>query len=126
MSVLVADDSLFMRRLICRVLSMAGFKSIIEATDGLDAVNKFLEHSPQVILMDINMPNKNGIDAAKEILSIDPSSKIIMLTAVDQIWAKNEAMRMGVTAFLAKPFKQEELINTVSKVLFPSSCKEFV
>ncbi len=115
-----------MRRLICRVLSMAGFKSIIEATDGLDTVNKFLEHSPQVILMDINMPNKNGIDAAKEILSIDPSSKIIMLTAVDQIWAKNEAMRMGVTAFLAKPFKQEELINTVSKVLFPSSCKEFV
>ncbi|MDI9644442.1 MAG: response regulator [Candidatus Verstraetearchaeota archaeon] len=118
MTILVADDSMFMRKLISRTLQAGGFRSIVEAVDGEDAVRKFVEFSPHVILMDINMPNKSGIEAAREIMRLDPTSKIIMLTAVDQQWAKEEAARMGVTAFLTKPFKQEELVNAVGGALF--------
>ncbi len=115
--VLVVDDSAFMRKLVCNTLIQGGIYPVIEAKDGEEAVLKFIEKLPSLVLMDINMPKKNGLDAAKEILSIDPKSEIVMLTAIDQEWAKEEAKKIGVRHFIAKPFKREELFQTVSMAL---------
>lgn len=115
--VLVVDDSAFMRKLICDTLLQGGIYPVIEAKDGEEAVAKFIEKLPSLVLMDINMPKKNGIDAAREILSIDPKSEVVMLTAIDQEWAKEEAKKIGVKHFIAKPFRREELFRTINTAL---------
>lgn len=115
--VLVVDDSAFMRKLICDTLVQGGIYPVIEAKDGEEAIAKFIEKLPSLVLMDINMPKKNGIDAVREILSINPEAIVIMLTAIDQEWAKEEAKKIGVRYFIAKPFRREEIYQTVSKAL---------
>ncbi len=105
--VLVVDDSAFMRKIIMRALTPD--HTFIEAADGVGALTEYRKHTPNLVIMDVNMPNKDGMCAAREILETDPRANIIMLTALGQKWAEEEMLRVGVRAFVTKPFRPEEL-----------------
>ncbi len=97
-----------MREIIMKALT-SDRNSFIEAVDGIDALAKYRKHMPDLVIMDINMPKKDGMCAAKEILGADPHANIIMLTALGQRWAEEEMLELGVRAFVTKPFRPEGL-----------------
>ncbi len=96
-----------MRKIIMRALTPD--YTFIEASDGVGALAEYRKYAPNLVIMDVNMPNKDGMCAAREILETDPSANIVMLTALGQKWAEEEMLRIGVRAFVTKPFRPEEL-----------------
>jgi len=92
---------------------------ILEAIDGSEAVEKYQEYVPNLVLMDILMPKMNGMEASRRILQYDSRAKIIMLTAVEHDESMHEAIRIGVKGYLRKPLDIEELLYTAEKVLNP-------
>lgn len=115
--IIVADDSVFMRKLIGGILRTAGYTDIIEAGDGDDALKKFSDEKPDLVLLDIIMGGKNGIDVLTEILKIEPNAKVVMVSAVGQEYLVKKAMGIGAKGFIVKPFKDEEIISVVNKYL---------
>ena len=109
LKILVADDSAFMRNIIKNILTQNGVTDITEAQDGQEAINKFKEINPNLIFMDIMMPNKTGLEALKEIRATNPEAKIIMCTSVGQEKIVQEAVESGAEDFIIKPFKQEDI-----------------
>ena len=114
--VMIVDDSLFMRNRIAGTLEENGYETI-KASDGVAAVDIFREQRPDVVLMDITMPRKDGLEALVEIRQIDPAAKVIMLTALDQPLAAGRAIRHGAKDFLTKPVRPSELLRALQKVL---------
>lgn len=109
-----------MRKILVRTLSIGLPNcSCIEAPNGEEAVNKYFDYHPVIVIMDLNMPNKNGIEATTEIMKRDPKAKIIILTALDQRWAEEKLKSVGVKAFLIKPFRPEILLDTVKCLIDP-------
>lgn len=115
--ILIVDDAKLMRNMIKNILIKNGDHQIIEATNGQDAIEVFKAVKPALITMDITMDVKNGVDAAKEILSIDPKAKIIMVTALGQEEFLKECIAMGVNDFIVKPFNEDRVLKAVEKVL---------
>lgn len=115
--ILVADDASFMRMMIKDILTKNGFEIAGEAVNGLDAVDKYKELKPELVIMDITMPEMDGIQAVKEIKSIDPNAKIIMCSAMGQQAMVIEAIQAGARDFVVKPFQQERVIEAVRKAL---------
>jgi two-component system chemotaxis response regulator CheY len=115
--ILVVDDTAFMRMMVKDVLIKNGYEIAGEAQNGVEAVERFKELSPDLIIMDITMPEKDGISALKEIKKIDPKSKIIMCSAMGQQAMVIEAIQAGAKDFIVKPFQKERFIEAVRKVL---------
>jgi len=115
--ILIVDDAAFMRMMIKDVLVKNGFTIAGEAENGLKAVDKYKELSPELVIMDITMPDVDGIQAVKEIKKIDPSAKIIMCSAMGQQAMVIEAIQAGAKDFIVKPFQAERIIEAVKKVL---------
>lgn len=115
LKVLVADDSIFMRALLCRILEQAGHNVIGKATNGLEAVQKYFEIKPNVVLMDIRMPILNGFEAVKLIKSKDSTANIIMCSAMGQGDMVKKAMVYGAKDFIVKPFNAERIIRSIDK-----------
>ena len=115
--ILLVDDAAFMRMLIRDALTKNGYTSIIEAADGQIAVDTYNAEKPALVIMDITMPNKTGIEAFQEIKSKDPAAKVIMCSAMGQEAMVVEAIKLGALDFIVKPFKAERIIQTVQKVL---------
>lgn len=115
--ILVVDDASFMRMMIKDILTKNGFEVIGEAENGLNAVEKYKELNPELVIMDITMPEMDGIQAVKEIKSIDPNSKIIMCSAMGQQAMVIEAIQAGAKDFIVKPFQHERVIEAVKKAL---------
>ncbi|MDA8441131.1 MAG: response regulator [Peptococcaceae bacterium] len=113
--VLVVDDSAFMRMAIKNILADKDYE-IFEAEDGALAVEKFIECAPDIITMDITMPQYNGIDALKQIRTIDGNAKVVMISAMGQEMMVKQALVHGATAFIVKPFKHEQVLQTLAKV----------
>ena len=109
-SVLVADDEVELLKVYLDCLSSAGFK-VCSAKDGREAVTRFIEIRPEVVILDYRMPNGDGIEAAGEILAMKPSTKIIMLTADETVL--DEAERIGIEVFLQKPVSLKKLLASV-------------
>ncbi len=114
--VLIVDDSLLLRNIIKNQLSSQGYEIVGEAKDGQEAVDMFEEKTPDLVTMDITMDGMNGLDAAKEILSKHPNSKIIMVSALGEDEIMSKAVRLGVKDFIVKPFVPDRLISAVKKV----------
>ena len=115
--VLLADDALFMREMIREIIEPDGFEVIGEATDGIEAIEQFRRLQPDIVTMDIVMPRLSGIDAVERIIQLDPSAKIIMCSALGQEALVMEALKAGAKDFVVKPFKPEDVLGTLQKVL---------
>ena len=115
--ILLVDDAAFMRMMIKDTLTKNGYTSIIEAADGEQAVEQYKNEKPNLIIMDITMPNKTGIEALKEIKQLDSSAKIVMCSAMGQESMVVEAIKLGALDFIVKPFKPDRILQTVSKIL---------
>jgi two-component system, chemotaxis family, chemotaxis protein CheY len=115
--ILIVDDAAFMRMMVKDNLKKAGYSDFLEAGDGEDAVNKYTEHKPDLVLLDITMPIKDGIQALQSIKQVNPKAKVIMCSAMGQEGMVVEAIKLGALDFIVKPFKPERLIQTVKNVL---------
>ena len=115
--ILVVDDAAFMRKVIRDTLSKNGYSDIYEAVDGKDAVEKYFELHPDLVLMDITMPNMNGLEALKAIREKDNSANIVMCSGMGQEAMVVEAVQAGIKDFIVKPFKEDRLMKTVTSIL---------
>ena len=115
--ILVADDASFMRQMIREIVEMEGHEVVAEASDGIEAIDQFKNHHPDVVTMDIVMPRRSGIDAVKAILEFDPTARVVMCSALGQETLVTEALQAGARDFIVKPFKPDSVINTLKKVL---------
>lgn len=115
--VLVVDDAAFMRITIKTMLEKNGFEVVGEAEDGSVAITKYKELNPDIVTMDITMPNMTGVDSLKEIRKYDPEAKIVMVSAMGQEKIVMEAVMNGAKSFIVKPFKEEQVMNTLNKIL---------
>ncbi|MCB8816505.1 response regulator [Desulfosporosinus shakirovi] len=115
--ILIADDASFMRLMISQILARQGLTNIVEAENGRQAVELYKFNKPDLTLMDITMPELDGLSALVEILEIDPAAKVVICSAVADEKIVKESMRMGATGFIAKPFRPDELLYMVLKQL---------
>lgn len=115
--ILIVDDAAFMRMMIRDILTKNGFEVVGEAQDGNQAIEKFKEVRPDLITMDITMPEMDGIAALKEIKKIDPSAKVIMCSAMGQQAMVIDAIQAGAKDFIVKPFQTDRVIDAINKTL---------
>ena len=113
--ILIADDSAFMRTVLKNILIKAGYKDIIEAKDGEEAIQKFDEEKPDILLLDIIMPRLDGIEVLKSLRFKD--AKVIVISAVGQNKMQDQAREMGAVEFIIKPFDNNNVIQAVKKTL---------
>ncbi len=114
--VLIVDDAAFMRIAIRRILEQTGFEVIGEAENGADGVKKYKELRPEIVTMDITMPEMDGIEALKAIRSIDPGASVVMVSAMGQESLVREAVVGGARSFIVKPFNEEHVISVMTKI----------
>lgn len=115
--ILVCDDSAFMRMMLKRVLIDNGHEVVGEAGDGMEAVQLYRQHKPDLATMDITMPKMDGIQAVAHIHEENPLARIVMVTALGQKGIITDALRAGASDFIVKPFDAEQVIETIKKVL---------
>lgn len=114
--VLIVDDAAFMRLSIRTMLEKNGYEVAGEAENGVTAVSKYKELKPDIVTMDITMPEMTGIEALKQIMEFDSDANVIMLSAMGQQNMVMEAILIGAKTFIVKPFKEEHIIKTLNKL----------
>ena len=115
--ILIVDDAAFMRMMIKDILTKNGFEVVGEAADGREAVEKYKELSPDLVTMDITMPEMDGVSALKEIKQINANAKVIMCSAMGQQAMGIDAIQAGAKDFIVKPFQADRVIDAIQKVL---------
>ena len=116
-NILVCDDAAFMRMMIKDILTKNGYNVAGEAENGVKAVEKYNETKPDLVLMDITMPEMDGIQALKQIKANDPGATVIMCSAMGQQAMVIEAIQSGAKDFIVKPFQAERVLEAVKKVI---------
>ena len=116
-NILVCDDAAFMRMMIKDILSKNGYNVVGEAENGAKAVEKYNELKPDLVLMDITMPEMDGIQALKQIKAGDPGAQVIMCSAMGQQAMVIESIQAGAKDFIVKPFQADRVIEAVKKVV---------
>ena len=116
-TVLVVDDAAFMRMMLKDILTKGGYDVVGEAADGNEAVAKYNELKPDLVTLDITMPNKDGLLALKEIRAIDPNATCIMCSAMGQQAMVIDAIQAGAKDFVVKPFQPDRVLESIHKVL---------
>lgn len=114
--VLLVDDADFIRQSLKKMLERNGFDVIAEAENGFEAIDKFISLKPDLVAMDVTMPEMEGIKAIQKIMQYDPDSKVVAISAIGSENNISEAMAYGAKAFLIKPFREEIIINTLRKI----------
>ncbi len=115
--VLIVDDAAFMRMILKDIVSKNGFEVAGEAGNGIEAVEKYRESKPDVVTMDITMPEMNGIEAIKKIREHDSNAKVIVCSAMGQQAMVIEAIQAGAKDFIVKPFQHSRVVEALNKVL---------
>ncbi|MGL4739273.1 MAG: response regulator [Sarcina sp.] len=115
--VLIVDDAAFMRMMVKDILEKNGFEVVGEASNGLKAIELYKQERPDVVTMDITMPEMDGIEAVKEIKKFDPNAKIIMCSAMGQQSMVMDAIKAGARDFIVKPFQADRVLDAINKVL---------
>lgn len=116
-TVLVCDDAIFMRTMIADILTQAGYEVVGEAETGVQAVEKYKQLKPDLVTMDIVMPDMGGIDAVREIVKVDPAARVLMCSAMGQQALVVEAIQAGAKDFVVKPFQPSRVLEAVQRVL---------
>jgi len=114
--VIVADDSDAIRLVLKDILDIGGHELVGEATNGDEAVQRFIETKPDVTLLDMAMPKKDGLTALREIITIEPEARIIMVTASDNQNTMRECITAGARAYILKPFNFQDVLKTITEV----------
>lgn len=116
-NILICDDAAFMRMMIKDILTKNGYNVAGEAENGAKAVEKYAELKPDLVLMDITMPEMDGIEALKKIKASDPSASVIMCSAMGQQAMVIESIQAGAKDFIVKPFQADRVLEAVKKVV---------
>ncbi|APH05248.1 response regulator [Bacillus weihaiensis] len=115
--IMIVDDAAFMRMMIKDILTKNGYEVVAEAADGAQAVEKYKEHQPDLVTMDITMPEMDGIAALKEIKKLNGNAKIIMCSAMGQQAMVIDAIQAGAKDFIVKPFQADRVLEAIGKTL---------
>lgn len=111
--ILIADDAMFMRRVIRKALSEGGYENIAEASDGNEVLDQYRAYRPDLVFLDITMPGRTGLEVLEELLREDENAKVVMCSAIGQETVIAQAVRMGASDFITKPFRTEDLLKLV-------------
>ena len=114
--VMVVDDAAFMRLRACKVLQDNGHE-VVQAENGIEAVRQYAAHRPDAVLLDITMPEMDGLEALKQIKKLDPGARVAMVTAMGQQAIVMEALRAGAKDFVLKPFQPDRVLGALQKLL---------
>lgn len=114
--ILIVDDAEFLRVRLTKMLSTDGYE-VFQAENGVKAVATYKDIHPDVVLMDVTMPEMDGLTALKEIVGFDPQARVIMLTALGQESVVLEAVKSGAKDFVVKPFEQDRVMKAITKLL---------
>lgn len=115
--ILLVDDAAFMRMMLRDTLTKNGYSEIYEAEDGVQAVSVYSQVNPDLVIMDITMPNMDGLQALKEIKGNDPNAVVVMCSAMGQESMVIEAIKSGAKDFIVKPFKPDRILKTVASIV---------
>ena len=115
--VLVVDDAAFMRKMVSDALAKGGHEVVGEAGNGVEAVARFQELKPDLMTLDITMPEKDGLAALKEIIAVDPGAKVVMCSALGQESKVLESIKLGAKDFVVKPFQVDRVLSAIEKAL---------
>jgi two-component system chemotaxis response regulator CheY len=115
--VLVVDDAAFMRKMVTDALTRGGHDVVGEAGNGDEAIDRYQELRPDLTTLDITMPEKDGLAALREIISLDPEAKVIMCSALGQESKVLESIKLGAKDFVVKPFQPDRVLDAVAKAL---------
>jgi two-component system chemotaxis response regulator CheY len=115
--ILVVDDAAFMRKMVSDALAKGGHEVVGEAGNGVEALSQFQALKPDLVTLDITMPEKDGLAALAEIMAADPSAKVVMCSALGQESKVLEAIKLGAKDFVVKPFQPDRVIDAVGKAL---------
>ncbi len=115
-NVMIVDDAAFMRATLKDVITKAGFEVVAEAVNGMDAVEKYKTYKPDVVTMDITMPEMDGLEALKQIQQMDSEAKVIMCSAIGQQANVLESIKAGAKDFIVKPFQADRVIEAINRV----------
>jgi two-component system, chemotaxis family, chemotaxis protein CheY len=115
--VLIVDDANVARLMIKKVLQQNDFEIVGEAVNGIDALTKYKELKPDLVTMDITMPEADGIQATKDIIAFDADAKIVMLSGIDQKEMLWKAIKAGASSYVVKPFENDRILSTLNDVL---------
>jgi two-component system chemotaxis response regulator CheY len=115
--ILICDDAAFMRMMIKDIITKNGYEVAGEAENGLVAIEKYEETKPDLVLMDIIMPEMDGISSLKEIMARDPNAKVIMCSAMGQQAMVIESIKAGARDFIVKPFQADRVLEAIQKVV---------
>lgn len=115
--ILIVDDAIFMRMKLKDILEKSGFEVVAEAQNGVEAIEKYKQEKPDLVTMDITMPEMDGVTALKAIKQLDPSAKVIMCSAMGQQSMVMDAIQSGASDFIVKPFENDRVIQSINKVI---------
>ena len=115
--ILIVDDAIFMRKMIGDILKKEGYEVCGEAENGIEAISKYKELNPDLVTMDIIMPDMSGIEAVQEIVKLDSKAKILMVSAMGQQSLVVEAIQKGAKDYVIKPFQPSRVLEAVERVL---------
>ena len=115
--IMIADDSDAIRLVLRDILAIGNFDKIIEAVDGAEAVDYYSKNRPDILLLDLAMPKKDGYTVVKEIMQIDPNAKIILITASDDQKVINQCLEEGATTYISKPFDFNGVLKAINDIL---------
>ncbi len=113
--VLITDDLKFMRQILRDILERNGFSIAAEAVDGQDAVQRYIQSRPDLVLMDITMPRMDGIQALRRIMETDPRARVVMCSALGQEKFIIRSIQLGARDFVVKPFSEERIVSALTK-----------
>ncbi|MDD2320874.1 MAG: response regulator [Geobacteraceae bacterium] len=116
-TVMIVDDELFFRKLLGNILVEEGFTVVAEAADGVEAVEKYSLHRPDVSILDIYMPRKNGFDATQDILSLNPKAKVLICSGLGYDEDVKAALAIGARDVILKPFIRNEVVEIVARAI---------
>ena len=116
-TILIADDSIFMRTKLKDIFIAAGYEVVGEATTGEEVVELYIKLRPDIVTMDIVMPEKTGLDALKEIIEYDSNAKVVLCSALDQESILIDALKLGAKNYITKPIDPKAVIDAIKKTL---------
>ena len=115
--ILIADDSDAIRLVLKDILSIGNHETVAEACDGTEAVDLYQQHNPQILLLDLAMPKKDGLTVVKEVMKYDPNAKIILITASDDQKIISQCLEHGAKSHISKPFDFNSVLKSITELL---------
>lgn len=115
--ILVADDSSTMRNFLRRTLTKSGYEVVGEADDGFKAIELYEKLRPDLLIVDVIMPELSGLEVVRQIIELNADAKIIVCTSMGQHYHREEAVKSGISGYIVKPFVPEEIIEAVEKII---------